>query len=72
MDDRPERKGKLGDPLYWPLWLRAAIMAGIAVWFVLDLYHGNSMWAAIAFAMFCYGAWTFFLNKPKTPDNPPQ
>jgi hypothetical protein len=70
-DNRPSKTG-LNQPVSWPLWLRIAIMAGIGLWFALDLYHGNSMWAAIAFAMLCYGAWTFFLNSPKTPDNPPQ
>ena len=72
MDDNQPRKASVDQPLSWPLWLRLAITAGVAVWFLLDLYHGNTMWAVIAFGMFCYAVWTFFSNRPKTPDNPPQ
>ena len=72
MDDNQQSKRTFDQPVHWPLWVRIAITAGIALWFALDLYHGNSMWAAIAFAMFCYAVWTFFLNRPKPPDNPPQ
>jgi len=68
MDNDSQRKGNLDQPFFWPLWIRLAVTAAIALWFALDLYHGNTLWAAIAFAMFCYAVWTFFLNRPKTPD----
>jgi hypothetical protein len=61
------------DSFYRPLWRRVAIVCFVAVWFGVELiYSRDGLWTAVAAGFLAYAVWTFFINRPKPPDKPPQ
>jgi len=48
-------------PVFRPLWLRAAIVAFVGGWAILELSGGNYGWAALFVATAAYLAYEFFV-----------
>lgn len=59
-------KNEQKHPFYKPLWVRATVVAAVAVWFALELWRGtDGLWIALSAGMLGYAVYTFFLTWPK-------
>jgi hypothetical protein len=55
------------NPFYRPLWRRLTIVASTAIWFGLELWRGDGLWAPIAAAFCGFSVWAFLAAYPKPP-----
>ena len=51
----------LDHPFFLPLWRRAALVAALLVWTVLEVIIGSSTWAMLFGALGLYAAYAFFV-----------
>ncbi len=49
-------------PMFRPLWVRALIVGGTAIWALFEVSLGNLLWALIFGALAAYAGWGLFVT----------
>ena len=59
-------------PAFRPLWVRLLVTGFLLAWGVLEItVLGGHLWAPLAFGLFAYCVWAFFIAFPRRGDGDP-